>query len=79
MGQWGEGSVSMWSGGGMEPKGSSGGMGVWEEAVKNQNSLRNMGMKNSHSSPSLRYSSLCVRSRCVQINLCLKPRVNICM
>eukprot|EP00063_Salmo_salar_P077190 XP_014052025.1 PREDICTED: PERQ amino acid-rich with GYF domain-containing protein 1-like isoform X7 [Salmo salar] len=53
MGQWGEGSVSMWSGGGMEPKGSSGGMGVWEEAVKNQNSLRNMGMKNSHSSPSL--------------------------
>uniref|UniRef100_A0A8K9UYE8 GRB10 interacting GYF protein 1b n=1 Tax=Oncorhynchus mykiss TaxID=8022 RepID=A0A8K9UYE8_ONCMY len=35
------------------PKGSSGGMGVWEEAVKNQNSLRNMGMKNSRSSPSL--------------------------
>lgn len=60
MGQWGEGSVSMWSGGGMEPKGSSGGMGVWEEAVKNQNSLRNMGMKNSRSSPSLRYTSLCV-------------------
>nr|XP_029526461.1 GRB10-interacting GYF protein 1-like isoform X6 [Oncorhynchus nerka] len=53
MGQWGEGSVGMWSGGGMEPKGSSGGMGVWEEAVKNQNSLRNMGMKNSRSSPSL--------------------------
>lgn len=55
MGQWGEGSGGMWSSGSMEAKGSSGGMSVWEEALKNQNSLRNMGMKNSRSSPSLRY------------------------
>ncbi|KAK6316905.1 hypothetical protein J4Q44_G00123050 [Coregonus suidteri] len=63
MGQWGEGSVGMWSGGGMEPKGSSGGMGVWEEAVKNQNSLRNMGMKNSRSSPSLSEQYMLRRKR----------------
>uniref|UniRef100_A0A8C8ELG2 GYF domain-containing protein n=1 Tax=Oncorhynchus tshawytscha TaxID=74940 RepID=A0A8C8ELG2_ONCTS len=72
MGQWGEGSVGMWSGGGMEPKGSSGGMGVWEEAVKNQNSLRNMGMKNSRSSPSLRYASLCVKKRTEEEDKLLK-------
>uniref|UniRef100_A0A7N6AXA8 GYF domain-containing protein n=1 Tax=Anabas testudineus TaxID=64144 RepID=A0A7N6AXA8_ANATE len=55
--------VGMWGGpGGMEVKGSSGGssssMGMWDEAVKNQGSLRgnsnnNMGLKNSRSSPSL--------------------------
>lgn len=56
----------MWGGpGGMEGKGSSGGssgsMGMWDEAVKNPASLRgsssnnNMGLKNSRSSPSLRY------------------------
>uniref|UniRef100_A0A3P8YBX4 GYF domain-containing protein n=1 Tax=Esox lucius TaxID=8010 RepID=A0A3P8YBX4_ESOLU len=65
MGQWGDGSgsVGMWSGGGMEAKGSSGGMGVWEEAVKNQNSLRNMGMKNSRSSPSLSEQYMLRRKR----------------
>ncbi|XP_017283463.1 GRB10-interacting GYF protein 1 isoform X2 [Kryptolebias marmoratus] len=61
-GQWSE-SVGMWGGpGGMEGKGrsggSSGGMGMWDEAVKNQTGLRgnsnnNMGLKNSRSSPSL--------------------------
>ena len=60
-GQWSDGG-SMWGGpGGMDSKApggvSSGGMGMWDEAVKNQASLRgnnNMGMKNSRSSPSLR-------------------------
>lgn len=61
-GQWVE-SVGMWGGpGSMDGKGSSGGssgsMGMWDEAVKNQASLRgsnnNMGLKNSRSSPSLR-------------------------
>lgn len=61
-GQWVDG-VGMWGGpGGMEGKGSSGGssggMGMWDEAVKNQAGLRgnsnnNMGLKNSRSSPSL--------------------------
>uniref|UniRef100_A0A3P8YBX2 GYF domain-containing protein n=1 Tax=Esox lucius TaxID=8010 RepID=A0A3P8YBX2_ESOLU len=41
----------------------SGGMGVWEEAVKNQNSLRNMGMKNSRSSPSLSEQYMLRRKR----------------
>lgn len=62
-GQWADG-VGMWGGpGGMEGKGSgssSGSMGMWDEAVKNQSGLRgnsnnNMGLKNSRSSPSLRY------------------------
>ncbi|XP_030648500.1 GRB10-interacting GYF protein 1 isoform X2 [Chanos chanos] len=56
MGQWGDSSGSMWTGGGMDGKVGSGnmvGMGVWDEAVKNQASLRNMGLKNSRSSPSL--------------------------
>jgi len=62
-GQWVEG-VGMWGGpGGMEGKGGSGGssgMGMWDEAVKNQTGLRgnsnnNMGLKNSRSSPSLTY------------------------
>lgn len=62
--QWVDG-VGMWAGpGGLESKGvsggSSGGMGMWDEAVKNQSGLRatsnnNMGLKNSRSSPSLRY------------------------
>ncbi|XP_028284678.1 GRB10-interacting GYF protein 1 isoform X2 [Parambassis ranga] len=61
-GQWVDG-VGMWGGpGGLEGKSSSGGssgsMGMWDEAVKNQGSLRgnsnnNMGLKNSRSSPSL--------------------------
>ncbi|XP_018559418.1 GRB10-interacting GYF protein 1 isoform X2 [Lates calcarifer] len=61
-GQWVEG-VGMWGGpGGMEGKSgsgsSSGSMGMWDEAVKNQTGLRgnsnnNMGLKNSRSSPSL--------------------------
>lgn len=43
--------------------GSSSSMGMWDEAVKNQASLRgntnnNMGLKNSRSSPSLRYKKL---------------------
>uniref|UniRef100_A0A8C8CFY0 GYF domain-containing protein n=1 Tax=Oncorhynchus tshawytscha TaxID=74940 RepID=A0A8C8CFY0_ONCTS len=58
----GSGSGTVWSGpqvSALSKQGKSlslldsGGMGVWEEAVKNQNSLRNMGMKNSRSSPSL--------------------------
>lgn len=63
-GQWVDG-VGMWGGpGGIEGKGVSGGssgsMGMWDEAVKNQAGLRgntnnNMGLKNSRSSPSLRY------------------------
>lgn len=62
--QWSDG-VGMWAGpGGMDGKGVSGGssssIGMWDEAVKNQASLRgnannNMGLKNSRSSPSLRY------------------------
>lgn len=61
-GQWVDG-VGMWGGpGGMESKSSSGSssgsMGMWDEAVKNQSGLRgnsnnNMGLKNSRSSPSL--------------------------
>lgn len=64
-GQWVDG-VGMWGGpGGIESKGVSGGssgsMGMWDEAVKNQTGLRgntnnNMGLKNSRSSPSLRYT-----------------------
>ncbi|XP_059210293.1 GRB10-interacting GYF protein 1 isoform X7 [Centropristis striata] len=60
--QWVDG-VGMWGGpGSMEGKGgsgsSSGSMGMWDEAVKNQSGLRgnsnnNMGLKNSRSSPSL--------------------------
>lgn len=66
-GQWVDG-VGMWGGpGGMEGKSGSGGssssMGMWDEAVKNQGGLRgnsnnNMGLKNSRSSPSLRYVRL---------------------
>ncbi|XP_054609018.1 GRB10-interacting GYF protein 1 isoform X2 [Dunckerocampus dactyliophorus] len=57
-GQWADG-IGIWGGpGGMEGKSGSGGMGMWEEAVKNQASLRgnsnnNLGLKNSRSSPSL--------------------------
>ncbi len=59
--QWGDAS-SLWGaagsldgkvGGGGSPSG--GGMGVWDEALKNQSTLRNnMGLKNSRSSPSLK-------------------------
>uniref|UniRef100_A0A3Q3X0Q0 GYF domain-containing protein n=1 Tax=Mola mola TaxID=94237 RepID=A0A3Q3X0Q0_MOLML len=61
-GQWADG-VGIWGGpGGMEGKGvgggSSGSMGMWDEALKNQAGLRgntnnSMGLKNSRSSPSL--------------------------
>lgn len=47
-----EGKASAGGGGG---GGSAGGMGLWDEAVKNQSSHRSMGLKNSRSSPSLRY------------------------
>ncbi|XP_072514382.1 GRB10-interacting GYF protein 1 isoform X6 [Salminus brasiliensis] len=54
MNQWSDGSVGMWTGSGLEGKGSSASMGgMWDEAVKNQTNHRNMGMKTSHSSPSL--------------------------
>ncbi|XP_037116115.1 GRB10-interacting GYF protein 1 isoform X3 [Syngnathus acus] len=64
--QWGDG-VGIWGGaGGME--GKSGGMGMWEEAVKNQASLRgngnnNLGLKNSRSSPSLSEQYMMRRKR----------------
>ncbi|XP_030578391.1 GRB10-interacting GYF protein 1 isoform X4 [Archocentrus centrarchus] len=71
-GQWVDG-VGMWGGpGGMEGKSSSGGssgsMGMWDEAVKNQASLRgnsnnNMGLKNSRSSPSLSEQYMIRRKR----------------
>ncbi|XP_069570283.1 GRB10-interacting GYF protein 1 isoform X1 [Brachyistius frenatus] len=71
-GQWADG-VGMWGGpGGMEGKSSSGGssgsMGMWDEAVKNQTSLRgnsnnNMGLKNSRSSPSLNDQYMMRRKR----------------
>ncbi|KAI4899453.1 hypothetical protein NFI96_022223 [Prochilodus magdalenae] len=56
MGQWGDSAVGMWSGSGLDGKvssASSGGMSMWDEALKNQANHRNIGMKNSHSSPSL--------------------------
>ncbi|KAK1890569.1 GRB10-interacting GYF protein 1 [Dissostichus eleginoides] len=71
-GQWADG-VGMWGGpGGMEGKSSSGSssgsMGMWDEAVKNQASLRgnsnnNMGLKNSRSSPSLNDQYMMRRKR----------------
>ncbi|XP_068444133.1 GRB10-interacting GYF protein 1 isoform X3 [Clinocottus analis] len=71
-GQWADG-VSMWGGpGSMEGKGgsvsSSGSMGMWDEAVKNQAGLRgnsnnNMGLKNSRSSPSLSEQYMMRRKR----------------
>ncbi|KAL4631123.1 PERQ amino acid-rich with GYF domain-containing protein 1-like isoform X1 [Arapaima gigas] len=52
-GQWGETAGSLWGSGSMESKTGGSGMGLWDEAVKNQASLRNMGLKTSRSSPSL--------------------------
>ncbi|XP_063059331.1 GRB10-interacting GYF protein 1 isoform X2 [Engraulis encrasicolus] len=60
-GMWGsgglEGKVSSGSssggGGSSGSSGSSSGMGLWDEAVKNQSGHRAMGLKNSRSSPSL--------------------------
>ncbi|XP_061619737.1 GRB10-interacting GYF protein 1 isoform X1 [Phyllopteryx taeniolatus] len=66
--QWMD-SVGIWGGpGGMEGKGGSGGMGMWEEAVKNQAGLRgngnnNLGLKNSCSSPSLRFEQYMMRRK----------------
>ncbi|KAK1153527.1 GRB10-interacting GYF protein 1-like [Acipenser oxyrinchus oxyrinchus] len=55
-GQWGNDQGTMWGaggGGGHEGKNSS--MGMWDEALKSQGSgLRNLGLKSSRSSPSLR-------------------------
>uniref|UniRef100_A0A673LH20 PERQ amino acid-rich with GYF domain-containing protein 1-like n=1 Tax=Sinocyclocheilus rhinocerous TaxID=307959 RepID=A0A673LH20_9TELE len=55
MGQWSDGPSGMWSGAGMEGKvgGGNPAMGMWDEAMKNQASHRNIGLKNSRSSPSL--------------------------
>lgn len=57
--RWGDAS-SMWGAGPLDGKVSGGGspsgtgMGIWDEALKNQSALRNnMGLKNSRSSPSL--------------------------
>ncbi|KAL1271671.1 hypothetical protein QQF64_030687 [Cirrhinus molitorella] len=58
--RWGDAS-SLWGGAGSldgkvggSGSPSGGGMGVWDEALKNQSALRNnMGLKNSRSSPSL--------------------------
>uniref|UniRef100_H3C3T2 GRB10 interacting GYF protein 1 n=1 Tax=Tetraodon nigroviridis TaxID=99883 RepID=H3C3T2_TETNG len=70
--QWSDG-VGMWGGpGSLDGKGVSGGssssMGMWDEAVKNQASLRgntnnNMGLKNSRSSPSLSEQYMMRRKR----------------
>uniref|UniRef100_A0A8C1W8S1 GRB10 interacting GYF protein 1b n=1 Tax=Cyprinus carpio TaxID=7962 RepID=A0A8C1W8S1_CYPCA len=55
MGQWSDGPSGMWSGAGMDGKvgGGNSAMGMWDEAMKNQASHRNIGLKNSRSSPSL--------------------------
>lgn len=52
--QWSEGPGGLWAGGGMEAKPGGSSLGLWDEAVKSQASLRNMGLKTSRSSPSLR-------------------------
>ncbi|XP_060951625.1 GRB10-interacting GYF protein 1 isoform X2 [Limanda limanda] len=80
-GQWADG-VGMWGGpGGMEGKSSSGSssgsMGMWDEAVKNQASLRgnsnnNMGLKNSRSSPSLTDQYMMRRKRTEEEDKLLK-------
>ncbi|XP_031441178.1 GRB10-interacting GYF protein 1 isoform X4 [Clupea harengus] len=68
-GQWGEGVGGLWaSGSGLEGKsgaggGASGGMGMWDEAVKNQASMRGMSHKNSRSSPSLSEQYMLRRKR----------------
>uniref|UniRef100_A0A672R373 GRB10 interacting GYF protein 1 n=1 Tax=Sinocyclocheilus grahami TaxID=75366 RepID=A0A672R373_SINGR len=58
--QWGDASSLWGAAGSLDGKvggggsSSGGGMGVWDEALKNQSALRNnMGLKNSRSSPSL--------------------------
>lgn len=53
-GLWGPAGIDGKAPGGSSPSGGS--MGVWDEALKNQSSLRSgIGLKNSRSSPSLRY------------------------
>ncbi|XP_019958865.2 GRB10-interacting GYF protein 1 isoform X2 [Paralichthys olivaceus] len=79
--QWVDG-VGMWGGpGGMEGKSSSGSssgsMGMWDEAVKNQTGLRgnsnnNMGLKNSRSSPSLSEQYMMRRKRTEEEDKLLK-------
>ncbi|XP_028811511.1 GRB10-interacting GYF protein 1 isoform X2 [Denticeps clupeoides] len=67
--QWGDNFGGLWaSGAGLEGKsggggGASGGMGMWDEAVKNQTCLGSMGLKNSRSSPSLSDQYLLRRKR----------------
>lgn len=58
MGHWNDGPAGMWSGASMEGKVGNPAMGMWDEAMKNQASHRNIGLKNSRSSPSLRYANL---------------------
>ncbi|XP_073770772.1 GRB10-interacting GYF protein 1 isoform X4 [Danio rerio] len=55
MGQWNDGPSGMWSGSSMDGKvgGGNPAMGMWDEAMKNQSSHRNIGLRNSRSSPSL--------------------------
>lgn len=53
-GLWGSAGMDGKAAGGSSPSGGS--IGVWDEALKNQSALRSsMGLKNSRSSPSLRY------------------------
>ncbi|XP_023646239.1 GRB10-interacting GYF protein 1 isoform X3 [Paramormyrops kingsleyae] len=52
-GQWSDGPGGLWASSGMEAKSSGSSLGLWDEAVKSQASLRNMGLKTSRSSPSL--------------------------
>nr|XP_014346128.1 PREDICTED: PERQ amino acid-rich with GYF domain-containing protein 1 [Latimeria chalumnae] len=58
--QWGADTSTMW--GSLDKAGP---MGLWEEPVKSGGAavLRNMGLKNSRSSPSLRYVCVCERAR----------------
>uniref|UniRef100_A0A3B3R783 GRB10 interacting GYF protein 1 n=1 Tax=Paramormyrops kingsleyae TaxID=1676925 RepID=A0A3B3R783_9TELE len=52
-GPWSDGPGGLWASSGMEAKSSGSSLGLWDEAVKSQASLRNMGLKTSRSSPSL--------------------------
>ncbi|KAM6949176.1 LOW QUALITY PROTEIN: GRB10-interacting GYF protein 1 [Aplochiton taeniatus] len=81
-GQWGEGVGGLWGGsGGMDSKASGGvsggGMGMWDEALKNQAALRGggnsgMGLKNSRSSPSLTEQYMLRRKRTEEEDKLLK-------
>ncbi|XP_023685025.1 GRB10-interacting GYF protein 1-like isoform X3 [Paramormyrops kingsleyae] len=63
-GQWGDTAGGLWAGTGLEGKsGGSGGMGLWEEAIKNQTGLRSLGLKNSRSSPPISEPYLMARRK----------------